>query len=164
MAKLWEEVKPLYQQLHAYVKNKLLQTYSDHRDKFPSTGQIPAHLLGEYTCMFFVFLPPATKLGQGYVLTHVCDSVHRGGSATPPPDRHLPGQVPPLGMHLPSGRHPPGQTPLGRHHPSPGQTPHPCAVHAGIWSTSGRYASYWNAILLINCLGLIYTNTKIFLI
>ena len=29
----------------------------------------------------------------------------------------------------------------------PGQTP-PCAVHAGIRSTSGRYASYWNAILL----------------
>ena len=36
--------------------------------------------------------------------------------------------------HTP-GRHPPGQTP-------------PCAVHAGIRSTSGRYASYWNAILL----------------
>ena len=26
-----------------------------------------------------VFLPPATKLGQSYVFTHVCDSVHRGG-------------------------------------------------------------------------------------
>ena len=44
---------------------------------------------------------------------------------------------------------PPGQT-----HPSPwadtprGQTPPtPCAVHAGIRSTSGWYASYWNAIL-----------------
>ena len=24
-------------------------------------------------------LPPATKLGQGYVFTRVCDSVHRGG-------------------------------------------------------------------------------------
>ena len=47
VAKLWEEVKPLYQQLHAYVKNKLLQTYSNHRDKFPSTCQIPAHILGE---------------------------------------------------------------------------------------------------------------------
>ena len=33
-------------------------------------------------CLFpsFSFLPPATKLGQGYVLTRVCDSVHRGGS------------------------------------------------------------------------------------
>ena len=26
------------------------------------------------------FLPPATKLGQGYVFTRVCDSVHRGVS------------------------------------------------------------------------------------
>ena len=25
------------------------------------------------------YLPPATKLGQGYVFTRVCDSVHRGG-------------------------------------------------------------------------------------
>ena len=24
-------------------------------------------------------LPPATKLGQGYVFTHVCDSVHKVG-------------------------------------------------------------------------------------
>ena len=27
------------------------------------------------------FLPPATKLGQGYIFTGVCDSVHREGSA-----------------------------------------------------------------------------------
>ena len=33
-----------------------------------------------------------------------------------------------------------GQAPPGRHPP--------CAVHAGIQSTSGQYASYWNAILL----------------
>ena len=26
-------------------------------------------------------LPPATKLGQGYVFRCVCDSVHGGGSA-----------------------------------------------------------------------------------
>ena len=25
-----------------------------------------------------ILLPPTTKLGQGYVFTHVCDSVHRG--------------------------------------------------------------------------------------
>ena len=28
-----------------------------------------------------MFLPPATKLGQGYIFTGVRDSVHRGGSA-----------------------------------------------------------------------------------
>ena len=29
------------------------------------------------------FLLPATKLGQGYVFTHVCDSVHDGGGSPP---------------------------------------------------------------------------------
>ena len=32
---------------------------------------------------FFFFLPPATKLGQGYVFTRVCDSVHGGGGCYP---------------------------------------------------------------------------------
>ena len=36
-------------------------------------------------------LPPATKLGQSYIFTGVCDSVHRG-AVTPPPDQvHPPG-------------------------------------------------------------------------
>ena len=30
------------------------------------------------TVLLVTLLPPATKLGQGYVFTHVCDSVHRG--------------------------------------------------------------------------------------
>ena len=30
------------------------------------------------------YLPPATKLGQGYVFTRVCDSVHRGVSRPTP--------------------------------------------------------------------------------
>ena len=42
------------------------------------------------------------------------------------------------------GRHPP---PWADTH-TPGQS-HPCAVHAVIRSTSGRYASYWNAFLLL---------------
>ena len=74
-----------------------------------------------------------------------------------------PGQTLALGRH-PLSRHPPWQTPhwadtpwadtpqaytpLGRHPTAQCMlryTPHP--VHAGIWSTSGRYASYWNAFL-----------------
>ena len=68
----------------------------------------------------------------------------------------LPGQTPPwvdpLWADTPPGRHPPpwadtpGQTPHWADTP-PGQT-HPCAVHAGMHSRSGRYASHWNAFLL----------------
>ena len=41
---LWAKVKPMYQQLHAYVKRKLMDTYKGK--DFPKTKQIPAHLLG----------------------------------------------------------------------------------------------------------------------
>ena len=38
------------------------------------------------------FLPPATKLRQGNVLTPVCHSVHGGGVSATPPCRHPPAQ------------------------------------------------------------------------
>ena len=38
----WNELKPLYQELHAYVRYKLSQKYS----QMSKTGPIPAHLLG----------------------------------------------------------------------------------------------------------------------
>ncbi|XP_050519658.1 angiotensin-converting enzyme-like [Diabrotica virgifera virgifera] len=40
---LWEQVKPLYLELHAYVRFKLRQKYGD---VVPEKGPIPAHLLG----------------------------------------------------------------------------------------------------------------------
>ncbi len=42
--RLWEQVKPLYLSLHAYVRNRLRQTYGP--DVVPEKGPIPAHLLG----------------------------------------------------------------------------------------------------------------------
>ena len=77
-----------------------------------------------------------------------------------------PGQVPPLGRYTPPDRHTPqAGTPQaftppweGTHWagtlPPPGQVPPrqvypPATVHAGIWSTSRRYASHWNAFLLL---------------
>ena len=79
-------------------------------------------------------LPSATKLGQGYVFTGVCDSVHRGGvclttcwDTTPPREQTSP----------PPRADPPGaDTPWRR-------------ACWEIWSTRGWYASYWNAILLM---------------
>jgi peptidyl-dipeptidase A len=43
-ARLWEEVKPLYDELHCHVRAKLGEYYGT--DKVPQDGPIPAHLLG----------------------------------------------------------------------------------------------------------------------
>ena len=69
--------------------------------------------------LLVLFLPPATKLGQGYVFTGVCDSVHRGG---------VPDQVPPRDqVHPPWDQvHPPrpGTPPRTRYTPlGPGTPP-----------------------------------------
>ena len=88
-------------------------------------------------------------------------SVHRGryppGQVTPwagtPLGRYTPLEGTPPGQVPPWAGTPPGQVhPLGRYTPMqvpPGAgTPHP-AMHAWIRSTSGRYASYWNAFLFL---------------
>src|SRR5215510_8447618 len=41
--RLWEQVKPLYLSLHAYVRTRLHEKYGDI---VPAAGPIPAHLLG----------------------------------------------------------------------------------------------------------------------
>ena len=56
-----------------------------------------------------MFLPPATKLGQGYIFTGVCDSVHRGGLPQcmlgyHPPARQTPSKETPLAGQTPPGR------------------------------------------------------------
>ena len=63
-----------------------------------------------------LLLPPATKLGQGNIFTGICDSVHRGGSASvhagiPPQDQAgtSQDQAPPPQHQA----HPPEQSILG---------------------------------------------------
>ena len=66
------------------------------------------------------FLPPAMKLGQGYVFKGVCDSVHRGGvpdQVPPRPARYIP--PPPGTRYTPWTRHPPRT----RYPPGPGMPP-----------------------------------------
>ncbi|CAG5116627.1 unnamed protein product [Candidula unifasciata] len=41
---LFDQLRPLYEQLHAYVRRRLRQVYGESR--FPASGHIPAHLLG----------------------------------------------------------------------------------------------------------------------
>ena len=64
------------------------------------------------------FLPPATKLGQGYVFTRVSDSVHRGVCLSACWDTDPPEQTPSRRRHTP----PQEQTPPGPGTPW-GQTP-----------------------------------------
>ncbi len=42
--RLWDQVTPLYDQLHCYVRDKLVEKYG--ADKVDPSGPIPAHLLG----------------------------------------------------------------------------------------------------------------------
>ena len=42
--RLWQQVKPLYEDLHCYVRDKLAEQYG--ADKVPAGKPIPAHLLG----------------------------------------------------------------------------------------------------------------------
>ena len=74
---------------------------------------------------------PQRSCGQGYVFTRVCDSVHRGGGGSPCPGgwgrENAPG---------------PGRPPS-----PPDQATPPREADSRIRSTSGRYASYWNAFL-----------------
>ncbi|HYV46694.1 MAG TPA: M2 family metallopeptidase [Myxococcaceae bacterium] len=42
--RLFQQVRPLYEQLHCYVRSKLQKKYG--KDKIPDGGPIPAHLLG----------------------------------------------------------------------------------------------------------------------
>jgi peptidyl-dipeptidase A len=44
LERLWQQVRPLYVSLHAYVRGRLAKTYGN--DLVPADGPIPAHLLG----------------------------------------------------------------------------------------------------------------------
>ena len=70
--------------------------------------------------------------------------------ADSPHSRHPPGADTPQEQtpraDTPWSRHPPWEQTPPRAEPPPEQT-HPQEADSSIWSTSGRYASYWNAFL-----------------
>jgi peptidyl-dipeptidase A len=43
---LYEEIRPFYEELHAFVRHKLRQHYGP--DKVDAFGPMPAHILGQY--------------------------------------------------------------------------------------------------------------------
>ena len=127
-----------------------------HRHTLPGhTPPLHTHgyLAGSMHPTGMLFLPPTMKLGQGYVFTRVCDSVHGGVCLCACWD------TPPGGDPL--EQTPPGRDPPGRHQEHPPHTPRRTppqedtpgsSARFEIWVTSGRYASYWNAYFLYLCL------------
>ena len=124
-------------------------------------------------------LPSANEVCEGYVFHACLSFCPRGGGSsplhagihthplplgpeadTPPPGR---GRYTPWGRHTPGpeagvpprtrGRYPPEQTPpqtRGRYPPLGPEVGTPwCSACWEIRATSGRYASYWNAILFL---------------
>jgi peptidyl-dipeptidase A len=73
--RLWEQVRPLYLQLHAYVRNRLLAKYGDQ--VVPATGPIPAHLLGNMWAQSWENIYPLAappNADPGYDLTAILKS------------------------------------------------------------------------------------------
>jgi peptidyl-dipeptidase A len=69
--RLWGQVRPLYESLHAYVRLKLRQTYGD---AVPERGPIPAHLLGNIWAQDWTNLADLVSPGTGdagYSLTSI---------------------------------------------------------------------------------------------
>jgi peptidyl-dipeptidase A len=69
--RLWEQVRPLYLSLHAYVRMKLRERYGD---LVPAAGPIPAHLLGnlwaqDWSNVYALVAPPDAD--PGYSLTTI---------------------------------------------------------------------------------------------
>lgn len=70
--RLWEQLKPLYLSLHAYVRAQLRKKYGN--DLVPASGPIPAHLLGniwaqEWNNVYSLMDSP--KPPQSYDLTKI---------------------------------------------------------------------------------------------
>ena len=69
--RLWDQVRPLYLSLHAYVRMKLRDKYGD---VVPEKGPIPAHLLGNIWAQdwsnVYPLVSPANA-DQGYDLTDI---------------------------------------------------------------------------------------------
>jgi peptidyl-dipeptidase A len=72
--RLWDQVRPLYLQLHAYVRTKLRQKYGD---VVPEKGPIPAHLTGNIWAQDWSNVYDLVSPGRadaGYSLTDILRS------------------------------------------------------------------------------------------
>jgi peptidyl-dipeptidase A len=73
--RLWEQVRPLYVALHAYVRNKLREKYGDQI--VPANGPIPVYLLGNLWAQEWENIYPLVapqNADPGYDLTEILKS------------------------------------------------------------------------------------------
>jgi peptidyl-dipeptidase A len=73
--RLWEQLRPLYESLHAYVRAQLAKKYGS--DVVPETGPIPAHLLGNMWSQEWNNIYPLLNVPEssaGYDLTEILKS------------------------------------------------------------------------------------------
>lgn len=61
--RLWEQVRPLYESLHCYVRGRLAKKYGD--DKVDPKGKIPAHLLGNMWAQEWANIYPLVEPYRG---------------------------------------------------------------------------------------------------
>jgi peptidyl-dipeptidase A len=61
--RLWQQVKPLYDDLHCYVRAQLQKTYG--KDKVPDQKPIPAHLLGNMWAQEWTNIYPLVEPYKG---------------------------------------------------------------------------------------------------
>ena len=72
MDRLWDQLRPLYLSLHAYVRGQLVKKYG--KDVIPPNGPIPAHLLGNVWAQAWgniYDLMDSPKPPQSYDLTKI---------------------------------------------------------------------------------------------
>ena len=76
--RLWEQLRPLYLSLHAYVRSRLREKYGD---AVPANGPIPAHLLGnmwaqDWENIYPLVAPP--NADPGYDITSLLKKKNTG--------------------------------------------------------------------------------------
>ena len=124
----------IWQNLLKFLQG-VLPSVSAYMWTFPKFEKLP----------FVVYYRPQTKFAKVMIL-HLSLILFTGGStwAGTPSARYTPRAGAPLRQVHPPVDTPPAGTPGQVHLP---RQVHLQALHTGIRSTSGRYASYWNAFL-----------------
>ena len=77
--RLWEQVRPLYLSLHAYVRTKLREKYGD---VVPASGPIPAYLLGNMWAQDWDNIYPLVQPANAVPFVQQSGIIYPGGADT----------------------------------------------------------------------------------